>query len=94
MLQELPNWLTLAAVSVAVFFIKRWLNDSQKGVDELRAMMKTYSDQQHQCQLSLATTFRTRADAKDDSDKQWRRIDDTDRRLTRLEAIVEQDGRA
>ena len=83
---DLSNWITAAAVGVAVFFIKRWMND-------LQGMMRGYAEQQRQCQLSLASSFRTKADAKDDSDKQWHKIDNHGERLTRVETLLEQDGR-
>lgn len=85
MSQEIAIWLNPILIVVVAFFIKRWM-------DGITASMKVYSEQQRQCQLSLATTFRTKADAKDDSDKQWKKIDDHGDRLARVETLLEQDG--
>lgn len=79
----------VGALVVALwFFIRKWM-------DEIKKAIEKYSEQQRLCQLSLATTYRTRGEAE----KAWaqhiaeeadqdRLIDDIKSRVTRLEERI------
>lgn len=75
---------------IAGFLIKNWIKDFKESVKtfqvtmvdtvkELKNLIEKYSDNQRICQLSLATTYRTKAEAEKDwrdfkleADKDWR----------------------
>lgn len=75
---------------VVGFLIKNWIKDFKESVKvfqdtvvdtikELKKLVEKYSDNQRECQLSLATTYRTKAEAEKDwrefkleVDKDWR----------------------
>lgn len=49
-----------ALLLVLAYFVKRWM-------DDLKTTVERYGEQQRTCQLSLATTYRTKTDAE----KSW-----------------------
>lgn len=75
---------------VVGFLIKNWIKDFKESVKtfqvtmvdtvkELKNLIERYSENQRICQLSLATTYRTKAEAEKDwrefkleADKDWR----------------------
>lgn len=75
---------------IAGFLIKNWIKDFKDSVKtfqvtmvdtvkELKVLIEKYSENQRICQLSLATTYRTKAEAEKDwrefkieVDKDWR----------------------
>jgi len=73
---------------VLAFFVRKWMDDIKKAIEK-------YSEQQRLCQLSLATTYRTRAEAERawaqhilEEAEQDRVIDDLKTRVARIEERI------
>lgn len=74
-----------ALLGLLAFFMKRW-------IDRLEKIIEKLVDNQNVCQLSLAKTYRTKAEAESDSTRQWTKIDDLGNRMTRVETLLD-DGK-
>lgn len=73
-------------LTVLAYLLKRWIERLETTI---RDILKT----QGECQLNLARTYRTKAEAEADSDRQWSKIDEHGNRLTRLETRMEAEGK-
>lgn len=75
-----------ALLGLLAFFMKRW-------IDRLEKIIERLVENQNTCQLSLAKTYRSKAEAEADSARQWSKIDDHGNRITRIETILETDSK-
>jgi len=86
---------TLALLSMALnpillgvlgYMLKRW-------IERLEDLLTEYRKSQAECQLSLAKSYRTKAEAETDSARQWEKIDSHGERITRVETLLIGDGK-
>lgn len=94
-----------AVAAVAGWLFKRWMDAREKReevlagkMDELSAQMTRMQVEGKECAIGFHAVFRTKAEAerehgrlREEQDSQWSKINDHDRRLTRLEAVRERE---
>lgn len=56
-----------ALLLVIVFFVRQWMDAVVVGQRETRAAIERYEEKQRTCQITLATTYRTKIEAE----KSW-----------------------
>lgn len=85
---------TLALVSypillgILAWFMKRWVDRLERAIDRFEISIKEILKTQSECQISLNKTYRTKADADQDSTRQWEKLDDLSNRMTRVETKI------
>jgi uncharacterized protein YifE (UPF0438 family) len=82
LLSTLLNPILLALLG---YMLKRW-------IERLEDLLAEFRKSQTECQLSLAKTYRTKAEAETDSARQWEKIDAHGERITRVETLLAGEG--
>jgi predicted nuclease with TOPRIM domain len=91
--------------AVAGWLFKRWMDAREKReevlagkIDELSAHMSRMQVEGKECAIGFHAVFRTKSEAereygrlREEQDNQWSKINDHDRRLSRLEAVCERE---
>ena len=79
-------------VSVAGFFIKRWMSGIERSLEKLSARLDSFEKETRAGSVNFLTAFLTKEESKQSwdehkqqDDRQWDRLDDHERRLTALE---------
>jgi predicted nucleic acid-binding Zn-ribbon protein len=85
-LAHLSMVLNPVLLALLGYMLKRW-------IERLEDLLAEFRKSQTECQLSLARTYRTKAEAEADSNRQWAKIDNHGERITRVETLLTGDGR-